>query len=71
MGGEAGGQATGEEMMARLWVLNLSDGNHSLLEIAERSGISFLLISDAADLLRQKGLLSVVTNDASERTDST
>ena len=68
MGGEAGGQASGEEMMARLWALNLSDGNHSLLEIAERSGISFPMISEAADLLCQKGLLSLVPNDAGEGT---
>lgn len=53
-----------EEMMARLWVLNLSDGEHSLLDIAERSGISFLTISEAADLLCQKGLLSVVSSDS-------
>ena len=31
----------GEEINARLWVLNLSDGEHSLLDIAERSGIPF------------------------------
>ena len=60
-----GGEASGEEMMARFWVLNLSDGEHSLLDIAERSGISFPLISEAADLLCQKGLLSVVPNHAS------
>jgi aminopeptidase-like protein len=63
MGGEAGGQASGEEMMARLWVLNFSDGDHSLLDIAERSGISFPTIREAADLLCQKGLLSVLAND--------
>lgn len=61
-GGEAGGQASGEEMMARLWVLNLSDGNHSLLDIAERSGISFPKIKEAADLLYEKKLVSLVTH---------
>jgi aminopeptidase-like protein len=60
-----GGEASGEEMMARFWVLNLSDTEHSLLDIAERSGISFPLISEAADLLCQKGLLSVVPSNAS------
>jgi aminopeptidase-like protein len=70
MGGEAGGQASGEEMMARLWVLNLSDGDHSLLDIAERSGISFPMISEAADLLCQKGLLSVAPNVAGKRRDA-
>jgi aminopeptidase-like protein len=63
-----GGEASGEETMADLWVLNLSDGEHSLLDIAERSGISFPMISDAADLLCQKGLLSAVPHDASEET---
>ena len=60
MGGEAGGRASGEEMMARLWVLNLSDGNNSLLDIAERSGISFPRIKEAADLLSEKQLLSLI-----------
>lgn len=49
-----------EEIHARLWVLNLSDGEHSLLDIAERSGMSFSLIRDAAKLLRAKGLLAIV-----------
>jgi aminopeptidase-like protein len=58
--GSTGGDTITMEINARLWVLNLSDGEHSLLDIAERSGISFSLISDAADLLSQNGLLSVV-----------
>jgi len=49
-----------------VWVLKLSDGKHSLLDIAERSGILFPAISEAADLLCQKGLLSVVPDDAGE-----
>jgi aminopeptidase-like protein len=63
-----GGQTSGEEIMARLWVLNLSDGKHSLLDIAERSGILFSTISEAADLLCQKGLLSAGPNDGGEGT---
>ncbi len=51
------------ELDARLWVLNLSDGEHSLLDIAERSGISFSIISEAADLLCQNGLLLPVAVD--------
>ena len=53
-----GGESIGEEINARLWVLNLSDGEHSLLDIAERSGIPFSAISEAAELLCQAGLLS-------------
>ncbi len=66
--GSIGGEAGGEEIMARLWVLNLSDGKHSLLDIAERSGIVFSTISEAADLLCQKGLLSVASDVAGKGT---
>ena len=55
-----GGDAIGTEISARLWVLNLSDGEHSLLDIAERSGLPFAAICDAADLLCEAGLLSAV-----------
>lgn len=43
--------------MAMLWVLNLSDGSHSLLDIAERSGIRFELIHRAACALQEHHLL--------------
>lgn len=46
-----------ESEMAMLWVLNLSDGQHSLLDIAERSGLRFDGISRAAEALRDSGLL--------------
>jgi aminopeptidase-like protein len=52
-----GGDSIGMEINARLWVLNLSDGEHSLLDIAERSGLTFRAIHDAAELLRANGLL--------------
>jgi aminopeptidase-like protein len=55
-----GGDSIGAEINARLWVLNLSDGEHSLLDIAERSGVPFSVISDASNLLCQNGLLSVI-----------
>jgi aminopeptidase-like protein len=55
-----GGQTFGQEINARLWVLNLSDGDHSLLDIANRSGISFPLIRDAAKLLCEHGLMAGV-----------
>ncbi len=53
-----GGDSIGVEINARLWVLNLSDGEHSLLDIAERSGLSFSAIHDAAELLCDSGLLA-------------
>ena len=52
-----GGESIGTEINARLWVLNLSDGHHSLLDIAERSGLPFQTIYDAAELLKAGGLL--------------
>jgi aminopeptidase-like protein len=56
-----GGEAVGDEISARLWVLNLSDGEHSALDIAERSGLPFWAITDAAELLCQSGLLTVTS----------
>lgn len=53
-----GGEKIGDEINARLWVLNLSDGDHSLLDIAERSGLPFTALQDAAELLSASGLLS-------------
>jgi len=43
--------------LAMLWVLNFSDGNHALLDIADRSGLEFSLIRDAADILLEHALL--------------
>ncbi|MGL5874464.1 MAG: DUF4910 domain-containing protein [Xenococcaceae cyanobacterium] len=46
--------------MATLWVLNLSDGNHSLWDIADRSGLDFQVIENAAEALIQGKLLKKV-----------
>ena len=43
--------------LALLWVLNLSDGQHALLDIAERSGMAFSYLTDAAKSLLDCGLL--------------
>ena len=43
--------------MALLWVLSLSDGTKSLLEIADRSGIPFADDPAAADALAAHDLL--------------
>lgn len=45
---------------ALLWVLNLSDSQNSLLDIAERSGLDFEVIYIAATTLEECGLLSKV-----------
>ena len=46
--------------MAMLWVLNLSDGNSNLLNIAERSGLPFSIIRNAADALVRCELLKEI-----------
>lgn len=53
------------EQMAMLWVLNLSDGSRSLLDIAERSRLPFAAVAGAASLLQEHGLL--VESDGSVR----
>jgi aminopeptidase-like protein len=53
-----GGQHEGAfNEMAILWVLNLSDGSYSLLDIAERSGMAFTDIKNAALALAKTDLL--------------
>jgi aminopeptidase-like protein len=40
-----------------LWVLNQSDGAHTLLDIAERAKLPFAFVLDAANRLLEHGLL--------------
>jgi aminopeptidase-like protein len=47
--------------LAMLWVLNLSDGGSTLLDIAERAGLPFQAIYSAAEALTTHGLLKPVT----------
>ena len=63
--GTLGGQSfTGDRQMALLWVMNLADGHHSLLDIAERSAIPFATIKAAADALLRVELLKVLPETA-------
>ncbi|MFC6076755.1 DUF4910 domain-containing protein [Microbispora bryophytorum] len=48
---------TKQAQMAMLWVLNQSDGAHSLLDISERSGLPFDVVADAAQALLVAGLV--------------
>jgi aminopeptidase-like protein len=57
-----------EQQMAMLWVLNLSDGGHSLLDIAERASLPFTKIRAAADLLLAHGLLGKADRDQAAST---
>ena len=55
---EIGGQRHHKEFqMALLWILNLSDGKHSLLDIAKKSGIKFEIIKKGANELINSNLL--------------
>lgn len=56
---QIGGQQDGKlQELAMLWVLNLSDGKNSLLDIAEKSHLQYRAIQDAAQTLLEHGLLS-------------
>jgi aminopeptidase-like protein len=54
LGGSKDGAA---KSMAFLWILNLSDGRHSLLDIAQRADLAFGVVAEAARLLQDSGLL--------------
>jgi aminopeptidase-like protein len=54
VGGHGGTRAAEEAM---LWILNLSDGDHSLLDITERSRLRFDDIQRAATILHEHELL--------------
>jgi len=57
--GKFGGQkATKAHEMAMLWVLNLADGSHTLLDMAERANLPFSLVRQVADTLLVHGLLT-------------
>jgi aminopeptidase-like protein len=59
--GGVGGREPREREHALLWVLNQSDGRHSLLDIAQRSGLRFTVLQAAAAELQKARLLGVST----------
>lgn len=59
-------EAPGRDEIALLWVLNMSDGSHRLLDIAERSGLDFASIARAAQKLAKAGLLVDATGGISD-----
>ena len=46
--------------MAIFWVLNFSDGEHTLLDIAKRVDLTFEIIYCAAILLKEKKLIEAM-----------
>ncbi len=57
-GNMGGDSRAAQNAMALLWVLNLADGEHSILDMAERAKLPFATLADAADRLRDAGLLA-------------
>ncbi len=65
---KTGGQKDiGAREYALLWVLNLSDGEHSLLDIAQRAALRFDIVSAAADDLLACGLLHEIHQHGSTK----
>lgn len=56
-----GGQSDQKKLqMAMLWVLNLADGTHSLLDIAERAAYPFEIVYKISRILEERELLERV-----------
>lgn len=55
-----GGDEGRRRQLALLWVLNLSDGDHTLLDVAERADLPFDEIRQAADSLLEADLLEEI-----------
>jgi len=53
-----GDNDSAQKQLAILWILNLSDGSFSLLDIAERSKIPFEIILNMALVLQKHELLT-------------
>jgi aminopeptidase-like protein len=60
-----GGESIKAEANAMLWVLNFSDGEHSLLDIADRSGLPFFQLCEAAARLQEAALLARIPDKSS------
>lgn len=65
-GGIGGDKDAASGNIAMLWVLNLCDGQHSLLDIAERADLPFSVIRRTALMLQRNGLLNRLAAHASD-----
>jgi len=65
--GSMGGNSPADMEMAMLWVLNQSDGGHSLLDISQRSRVNFETIRTAAQALQGAGLLAEQPSGSSDQ----
>ncbi len=56
-----GDSKTAERQLTMLWLLHMSDGQHSLLDIAEKAKITFREAAEMARVLEKHGLLQAST----------
>ncbi len=61
LGGQNNSLETRKNEFAIFWVLNLSDGQHSILDIIQRSGFEEKVIRGAIKILIEKGLLKKIS----------
>ena len=59
-----GGEDIPDREYALLWILNQSDGRNSLMDISERSGLTFEVLAAAAGELTSAGLLRDIDSSA-------
>lgn len=52
---------------ALLWVMNLADGEHTLLDIAERAALPFSAVKEAAEELNKTKLIQLLPTNQNER----
>ena len=64
LGGQENLMDKREIEFAIFWVLNLSDGNWSISEISQRSGISLKKLQKAIEILLSAKLLKKLNNDS-------
>jgi aminopeptidase-like protein len=55
---QMGGTQSNSFEEAMLWILNFSDGQHSLLDIAERSKLGFSSLIEVASVLENNKMLN-------------
>lgn len=55
-----GGTDGRDRQLVMLWTLNFSDGRHTLLDIAEKSGFAFDIVFQVANVLSAHGLLQEI-----------
>lgn len=52
-------KSSGDFIKAMMWILNLADGDHDLIAMSERSGISLKELIPVLDNLMEKGIIKV------------